>query len=275
MSDNPLGQASDHPERYSPEFLCPVSRSDNRGRLGIDTGELPFHGRDIWRAYELSWVDGHDKPHVALAEFSFPCEAPDLIESKSLKLYLGSLNQERFDSSDAVRECIARDLKAACGREVQVTLCDLRQQLWSPHPLVGDSAILLDHLPVTIEHWHPRPSLLQADPASVVEETLCSDLFRSRCPVTGQPDWGSVLIRYRGPAIEHRELLRYLVSFRLHEGFHEDCVETVFMDLLGRCAPEELMVGIHFLRRGGLEINPYRWTAGMEEPVEIPRAIRQ
>ncbi len=267
MSDNPLGQVTEYPQRYAPGVLHSLPRARARERSGIDTHSLPFGGFDLWRAYELSWLNSDGKPRVAIAELRFPCDSPWLIESKSLKLYCFSLNRERFANAETVRQRMQNDLGAAAGAEVDVQLFDLGAGRAQTALFTNEGATSLDDLPVTIDTWQPDASLLQSDSGRFVEEALCSDLFRSLCPVTGQPDWGSVLVRYRGPAIDHASLLRYLVSYREHAGFHEDCVEAFFNDLHHRCRPESLLVAIHFLRRGGLEINPYRMTGIEAGPI--------
>jgi len=266
-----LGRAVAAPTRYAPELLFAIARAGQRAALGIGSA-LPFHGVDIWNAYELSWLDLRGKPCVALATLRVPAGSPQLIESKSLKLYLGSFGFERIERDDLGAR-IEADLSGAAGAPVTVALSDpgaLTEAL-ALAELAGES---LDALELEIDHYGPpRDDFLTADAQVTVTETLTSALFKSNCPVTGQPDWASVQVRYRGPRIDHAGLLRYLVSYRDHSDFHEACVERIFVDLLARCAPVELSVYARYTRRGGLDINPYRST-GSEAPAN-PRGPRQ
>ena len=264
-----LGQAVAYRDTYAPELLFPIERQLKRDELGIAAGALPFVGEDLWNAYELSWLDARGKPVVALGEFRVPAASPRLIESKSLKLYLNAFNQQRMASVDEVQSRIAADLSAAAGAEVGVVLMPLatRPQRRSAYPQ-GDC---LDALDIAIDTYQPAPELLRAQGA-VVEETLYSHLLKSNCLVTGQPDWGMLVVRYRGPAIDREGLLRYVVSFRAHNEFHEQCVERVFCDLMARCRPQELAVWARYTRRGGLDINPFRAShAGLrpDEAMEV------
>ena len=266
---SPLGQAVAYRDTYAPELLFPIERQLKRDELGIVAGALPFVGEDLWNAYELSWLDARGKPVVALGEFRVPATSPRLIESKSLKLYLNAFNQQRMASVDEVQSRIAADLSAAAGAEVGVVLMPLatRPQRRSAYPQ-GDC---LDALDIAIDTYQPAPELLHATGAEV-EETLYSHLLKSNCLVTGQPDWGMLVVRYRGPAIDREGLLRYVVSFRAHNEFHEQCVERVFCDLMARCRPQELAVWARYTRRGGLDINPFRAShAGLrpDEAMEV------
>jgi 7-cyano-7-deazaguanine reductase len=250
-----LGQAVAYRDTYAPELLFPIERQLKRDELGIAAGALPFVGEDLWNAYELSWLDARGKPVVALGEFRVPADSLRLIESKSLKLYLNAFNQQRMTSVDEVQSRIAGDLSAAAGAEVGVVLMPLatRPHRRSAYP----QGECLDALDIEIDTYQPAPELLRA-PGAVVEETLYSHLLKSNCLVTGQPDWGMLVVRYRGPAIDREGLLRYVVSFRAHNEFHEQCVERVFCDLMARCRPQELAVWARYTRRGGLDINPFR-----------------
>lgn len=277
MATTPLGLQVSYPEHYDPSLLAPVPRADNRRTLGFVAGVLPFCGADVWNAYELSWLDTQGLPQVARGRFVFGCDSPNLIESKSLKLYLNSLNQESFDSPDMVRERIAADLSAAAGAPVEVmlqTFGGLQELLEAPG---GER---LDLLGVACSDYHPNPELLRLDGAgetftALVDEVLYTDLFRSRCPITGQPDWATVTVCYQGARIDHDGLLRYLVSYRLHDAFHEHCIERIFCDILQRCQPQALSVEANFLRRGGLDINPVRSTSEMTHYAALPRYNRQ
>ena len=266
---SPLGQAVAYRDTYAPELLFPIERQLKRDELGIAAGALPFVGEDLWNAYELSWLDARGKPVVALGEFRVPATSPRLIESKSLKLYLNAFNQQRMASVDEVQSRIAADLSAAAGAEVGVVLMPLatRPQRRSAYP----QGECLDALDIAIDTYQPAPELLHATGAEV-EETLYSHLLKSNCLVTGQPDWGMLVVRYRGPAIDRESLLRYVVSFRAHNEFHEQCVERVFCDLMARCRPQELAVWARYTRRGGLDINPFRAShAGLrpDEAMEV------
>ncbi|MBJ7575543.1 NADPH-dependent 7-cyano-7-deazaguanine reductase QueF [Luteimonas sp. MC1828] len=258
----PLGREVAYPRAYDASLLFPIARDAGRDTLGIGAA-LPFDGHDRWQAYELSWLDARGKPAVATATFLVPAASPRLIESKSLKLYLNSFNGTRFADAADVRARIAADLSGAAGATVAVDFG------LPPMAGVDDDAgsIDIDGVDVAIDAYdHPAPELLACDPAAEVEETLRSQLLKSNCPVTGQPDWASVRIAYRGPRIDRAALLHYLVSFREHAGFHEQCVEQVFVDLMAQCRPEWLSVEARYTRRGGLDINPWRATPGLPPP---------
>ncbi len=258
MSDLPLGKNVDYDAAYDPALLCAISRQPGRELLGINAA-LPFHGCDIWTAYELSWLDAKGKPQVACAEIHVPAESPYIVESKSLKLYFNSLNQHCFVDVNAVHTTIQRDLSACLGAAAVVHL-----MLPADWQRVASAAVVgecIDDLDVAIEHYQPAPELLRVSGAPIVTETLFSRLLRSRCPVTGQPDWATVQINYTGSAIDRAALLSYIVSFRQHQDFHEHCVERMFVDLIRQCRPEHLSIYARYLRRGGIDINPYRSTA--------------
>ena len=234
-----LGQAVAYRDTYAPELLFPIERQLKRDELGLSAEALPFVGEDLWNAYELSWLDSRGKPVVALGEFRVPAASPRLIESKSLKLYLNSFNQQRCASVEEVRATIARDLSAAAGAAVTVVLRPLHER---PGRRFGyPEGVCLDALEIDIERYQPCPETLRAE-GPEVEETLYSHLLKSNCLVTGQPDWGTLVVRYRGAAIDREGLLRYVVSFRAHNEFHEQCVERVFCDPMARCKPQELAV---------------------------------
>lgn len=257
--DSALGRDTVYPQGYDAGLLFPIPRSQGRNALGL--GEtLPFHGVDIWNGYELSWLEPSGKPRIAIARFSIPANSPNLIESKSFKLYLGSFAATSMASVAALRERLVQDLSAVAGAAVDVELT-----LPAQFPEERISALrgeCIDETDASITHYGPpRPEFLVADGAHLVAETLVSHLLKSNCPVTGQPDWASVQIDYAGPRIERAALLRYLVSFREHSDFHEQCVERIFCDLTARCAPQRLSVYARYTRRGGLDINPWRSSA--------------
>ncbi|OLO07631.1 NADPH-dependent 7-cyano-7-deazaguanine reductase QueF [Salinicola sp. MH3R3-1] len=271
LTDAPLGRESAYPERYDASLLFPIERAANRAPLRIDSTSLPFVGGDEWWAFELSWLDLRGKPVVAVARFRLPADSPQLIESKSWKLYLNSFNQTTFADREAVVEFLQRDLSAAAGAPVTVELYGADDAELAPQPMPGDC---LDDIEVDIDRYTPSPDLLACDESDIVEETLHSHLLKSNCPVTGQPDWGSVLIAYRGPRLDRAALLRYVISYRQHQDFHEHCVEHIFVDLMARCRPQELLVMARYVRRGGLDINPWRATPGWT-PALPARLLRQ
>lgn len=256
----PLGREVAYPRHFDAALLFPIARTLGRAEIGIGA-TLPFIGHDRWHAYELSWLDGRGKPVVATATITVPGDSPHLVESKSLKLYLNSLNHTRFDDADAVRARIAADLSQAAGADVAVVfgLPAMAE--------AADDGTSIDGRDVEIASYGPPDaSLLAADDGETVEEHLTSALLKSNCPVTGQPDWASVHVVYRGPRIDRDALLRYLVSFRDHAEFHEQCVERVFVDLMAQCRLQALSVEARYTRRGGLDINPWRATPGHAPP---------
>jgi len=264
----PLGRPVDYPRHYDPGLLFPIARAVGRTALSIATdAALPFDGTDRWHAYELSWLDARGKPIVSTATFTVPATSPNLVESKSLKLYLNSFNATRFASADDVRARIATDLSRAAGATV-----DVRFGL-PPMGEAGD-VIDLDVQDIEIDAYGPPNPAYLACVGDVVAERLRSGLMKSNCPVTGQPDWAEVRIDYHGPRIDHEGLLRYLVSFRDHAEFHEQCVERLFVDLMAHCHPHSLSIEARYTRRGGLDINPWRGTPGLAAPAAV-RAERQ
>ena len=282
MSENPLGKQTQYPQQYDAALLYPVSRLLNRKQLGLDADDLPFSGFDHWRAYELSWLLKGGKPVVAMADIIVPCDSPFLIESKSMKLYFNSLNQHEFVDYESVQNCIVDDLSRAAGKSVQVRLHELSAglpgTLHTAEP--SHTVISLDNLQLEVSAYQPDASLLTlaaagADAQCNISETLVSDLFRSNCPITAQPDWGTISVSYSGAAISHASLLSYIISFRQHEGFHEHCVEKIYCDIQRVCAPTSLTVSINFLRRGGLEINPIRSSDADTQVKALARLLRQ
>ncbi|HBP42728.1 MAG: NADPH-dependent 7-cyano-7-deazaguanine reductase QueF [Vreelandella alkaliphila] len=266
----PLGRDSAYPEHYDAGLLYPIPRAANRAPLGIEDSKLPFVGEDEWHAFEVSWLNNRGKPIVAVARFRLPADSPNLIESKSWKLYLNSLNQTRFESREAVQHVLVRDLAAAAGAAVSVELLAVDDAELAPQRLPGEC---LDDLDIDISDYTPSAAHLAVS-EEIVEETLHSHLLKSNCPVTGQPDWGSVLIRYKGPKIDREGLLRYLIGYRQHQDFHEHCVEHIFTDLMQLAKPDELLVLARYVRRGGLDISPWRATPGLTPPSPL-RLARQ
>ena len=266
-SGSMLGREVAYPQRFDAGLLYPIPRALGRAAIGIDADSLPFAGVDRWHAYELSWLDARGKPQVATATFEVPADSPRLVESKSFKLYLNSCNGARFADIEVLRVQVEADLSAAAGAPVSMA--------FGLPPMQSNGGDSIDALDIEIDRYGPPDaSLLAADAADIVEETLASALLKSNCPVTGQPDWADVAIAYRGPRIDRAGLLRYLVSFRDHAEFHEQCVERIFIDLVARCRPQWLSVQARYTRRGGLDINPWRATAGLAPPA-ASRSERQ
>ena len=256
----PLGRHVDYPREYDPSLLFPIARALGRSHIGLSDQALPFVGLDRWHAYELSWLDRRGKPCMATATLTVPADSPNLVESKSLKLYLNSFTASRVGSAEEVRARIGDDLGRCAGAPVEVA--------FGLPPMRESAGESLDELDVAIDDYGPpNAAHLAVDPAMVVEETLSCGLLKSNCPVTGQPDWARVDIAYRGPRLDRAGLLRYLVSFRDHAEFHEQCVERIFADLLRLASPQALSVEARYTRRGGLDINPWRATAGFLRPV--------
>lgn len=272
-SGSPLGKNTAYVNEYNPHLLFPIPRAEKRAELGI-TDSPPFFGMDVWTAYEISWLNLRGKPQVAIATLLVPADSPHIVESKSLKLYLNSFNQSRLAGEEALLELLSTDLSSAFGAPVQIKLT-----------LSGDFAQLkmaeldgqlIDRLDIEVDTYSPNKSLLLADKASPpVEEKLVSHLLKSNCPVTNQPDWASIQIQYVGPAIDQERLLKYLIGFRLHQGFHEHCVEQIFMDLLRECSPSKLLVLARYTRRGGIDINPWRSNFSLSKMPSNARNARQ
>lgn len=272
LSHGPLGQSVSYVSQYDPTLLFPIARSHNRAALNLADDKLPFTGVDLWNAYELSWLDAKGKPRIAMATFSVPADSPNIIESKSFKLYLNSFNQTRLVNSAALRGRLERDLSAAAGAPVGLDF--FLPQRFSELQMGELDGIYIDKLDIEIDSYEPAPEVLRTRPGDTVEETLASRLLKSNCPVTGQPDWASVQIRYRGAPIDRESLLRYIVSFRQHAEFHEHCVERIYTDIMHACRPELLTVYARYTRRGGLDINPWRSNFEAAPPADL-RTVRQ
>jgi len=271
---SPLGKTSAYIDQYDASLLFPLPRLTKRAEIGLP-GAIPFLGADLWTAFELSWLNPRGKPQVALAHFTIPCETPNIVESKSFKLYLNSFNNTRFASHDEIKARIRSDISAAIwhgeavGGSAGVKL--LLPEAFDREPVHELDGVNLDRLDVECTHYQPAPELLRAAlHEQPVTETLVSHLLKSNCLVTGQPDWGSVQISYSGHQIDQAGLLQYIVSFRNHNEFHEQCVERIFMDVWTRCKPTQLTVYARYTRRGGLDINPWRTSA----PGALPPNVR-
>ena len=269
--NGPLGQRSENVDTYTPSLLVSLERASSRADIGIE-GSLPFRGEDVWHAYELNWLTTSGKPEVAALRVNVPCNSPCLVESKSLKLYLNSFAQTRFTSRADVLQTLNSDLGVAFRAPVMVELLSLAQ---IPEVTAAPAGVCLDGLEVNGVTYERAPALLHVENESgqrLVKETLFSNLFRSVCPVTGQPDFATMIVQYVGRPIRRTALLEYLISFRQHAAFHEAAVEQIFMDISARCAPEQLSVCGKFLRRGGIDISPFRSDQEDRAPVlRLPR----
>ena len=273
MSTIALGKHTQYPDQYDPGLLFPIPRSENRQKLGIKPNQaLPFVGVDIWNAFELSWLNPKGKPQIALAEFQIPADSPNMIESKSFKLYLNSLNSARFENEAEVRERLIEDLSTIAGSKISTRINPLDSV--SKKGMQEMSGVLMDRLDIDIDpSLAADPTLLAVNESfGPIEQCLVSHLLKSNCPVTGQPDWASIQIRYQGRPILEEGLLRYLIGFRQLGEFHEHCVETIFCDIKRQCKPEKLSVYARYTRRGGLDINPFRTDHNAPWPENIRHA---
>lgn len=261
----PLGKNSTYPEKYDPSLLFPIPRQTGRQHLGIQPPPA-WVGEDIWRAFEVSWLNAKGKPEIAILKFIIPATSTHIIESKSFKLYLNSFNQEKIEWNELAQR-LKIDLSKAAGAEVIIEKEMAHTPLAMQHseqPLLY--ATSLDELDVECHIYEPTPSLLKVDVTRPIKEVLISDLLKSNCPVTSQPDWGTVVISYEGYAIDHSSLLQYIVSYRHHNGFHEQCVEQIYCDIMQQCQPKALEVYARYTRRGGLDINPRRASPNFIAP---------
>ena len=266
MQDNLLGKNSSIPKDYDPKILTALDRLESRRKAGLDHYHDKFEGKDFWTSYETSWLDLDGIPQNCILNFAYSCKSKYFVESKSLKLYLYSLNNKKFNSVDEIRSLIKNDLEDALKTEVDVELNKKPRE-------IADDTFSIDQEDIDKIDKHPNSLVIEPGDIDTIEENLSSSLFRSLCPVTAQPDWATVYISYKGNSIKHSGLLRYLLSFRNHQGFHEECVERIFTDIMKRCRLTELSVRANFLRRGGIEINPIRVTPGCN--LNISREVRQ
>tara|TARA_R110002167_G_scaffold115013_1_gene289050 strand:+ start:8027 stop:8878 length:852 start_codon:yes stop_codon:yes gene_type:complete len=274
LSNLVLGKTTDYCSQYNPELLQAVPRSLNRDSLGLKAEQLPFVGEDVWYGYELSWLNDKGKPVVAVAEFSFPCTSANIVESKSFKLYLNSFNQTKFSSWQQVESALSADLSATADAIANVKLFPVNN--CPALALSADNALCIDDLDVEINHYQLAPEILSTanrNQESQVEEYLVCHLLKSNCLITNQPDWASIYINYSGKQICHKSLLKYLISFRQHNEFHEQCVERIFCDIQHFCEIKSLSVFARYTRRGGLDINPFRST--IEKKAPKLRTLRQ
>ena len=273
LNDSGLGKVVEYNAHYNPKLLFPIARQSKRAELGLTPETLPFTGFDLWNHYEVSWLNQKGKPVVAIAEITYPCESPQIIESKSMKLYFNSFNQTKFKHIDNIRATIERDLSVGVGMPVSVVLTDLsdaKDELLSARM----DGVCLDTLDVQCTAYLVDPTLLTTK-STLITETVFSNLLKSNCLITNQPDWATVQIQYTGKQIDHEGLLKYVVSFRNHNEFHEQCIERIFVDIMTHCQPEDLVVYGRYTRRGGLDINVFR----SKHPVHLAdanvRLVRQ
>ena len=267
LQSSVLGKTTDYASSYTPSLLHPIARKLNRDQIAVDETNLPFKGEDTWTGYELSWLNPKGKPQVAVASFVFPCQSSHIIESKSFKLYLNSFNQSRFESMAAVQQTLKADLSEAANCEVSVTLYGPEEYDCIPFTALPGTCI--DDLDISVDSYTPNSALLQTASDKVVEETLHSHLLKSNCLITSQPDWASIVIHYHGPQIDREALLKYLISFRDHNEFHEQCVERIYCELWRALKPHKLSVYARYPRRGGLDINPFRSSEHNQTPYKV------
>ena len=262
-----LGKQTNYTSEYNSDLLQAVPRKLNRDDLALNNNNLPFKGEDVWYGYELSWLNNKGKPIVAVAEFRFPCTSPNLVESKSFKLYLNSFNQTKFNSWQEVEDILIKDLSITSGDTTNVSLYKVDQ---CPALEISEiEASCIDDLDITINYYDYQTNLLkgiQNRDTDIKEEFVVSHLLKSNCLITNQPDWASVYISYKGAQLNHEILLAYIISFRQHNEFHEQCVERIFTDINSYCNLEQLTVFARYTRRGGLDINPYRSTSQQIAP---------
>lgn len=269
-----LGKKTDYTSKYDPSLLQAVPRSLNRDELALNETNLPFVGEDVWYGYELSWLNDKGKPIVALVEFRFACTSPNIVESKSFKLYLNSFNQTKFTSIEEVKACLEKDVSNTSGSKAQVTLFAVDK--CPALEIACDESVCIDALDIEIDNYQFNAKHLQNSQThspSIIEQNLVSHLLKSNCLITNQPDWASIYISYKGKEINQEKLLKYLISFRQHNEFHEQCVERIFCDLQQYCQLEALTVYARYTRRGGLDINPFRSTHLTNAPWR--RTLRQ
>jgi len=264
-----LGKETRYSDFYDPSLLCPIPRV--KARQSNDKS-LPFVGIDLWTAYELSWLNLDGLPQMAIVEFMIPCDSESIVESKSFKLYLNSFIQTQFASMEAIHSQLVKDLSAATGAVVNVVLYEI-SEYQGIQPVSEPKGLCIDRQSLVIDTYSPDPTLLATESNKQVSETLYSHLLKTNCPVTDQPDWASIYIFYKGSKIDRAGLLKYIVSYRQHQDFHEQCVEQIFVDIMSACSPAELSVYARYLRRGGLDINPFRSNHCTHPP--LFRHVRQ
>lgn len=272
-----LGKSTEYTSEYTPELLQGVPRSLNRNDLSVNLDNLPFVGEDVWYGYELSWLNNKGKPVVAVAEFRFPCTSEFIVESKSLKLYLNSFNQTRFNTTSDVEKILSADLSKTAGSPATVNLFGVDHCPALNIVKNAEGSVCIDSADISVDDYNYNADILNQvqnpNEGNVTEEHLVSHLLKSNCLITNQPDWASIYIYYRGSALCHATLLKYLISFRQHNEFHEQCVERIYCDLQKACQLDELTIFARYTRRGGLDINPFRSSHKLSAP--FARTLRQ
>lgn len=271
LTASPLGKENVYTDQYDPTLLFAICRDGNRINIGIDIKKLPFRGVDIWNGFDFTWLDANNIPQFGILSIYIPCESPNLIESKSLKLYLFSFANSSFDNENEIIKILEKDLSQCAGNTIKVHYSNNAEPFSVLEPT--STGLSLDQLTISCDEKNVNPDLLGTDDTSLTSEILCSDYLKSNCLVTGKPDWGSVRISYTGPQINHEGLLKYIVSYRNHQGFHEQCIEKIFYDILTICKPLKLSVEGRYTRRGGLDINPIR--TNVDIPIKNNRLYRQ
>ncbi|WP_286232775.1 NADPH-dependent 7-cyano-7-deazaguanine reductase QueF [Thalassotalea sediminis] len=266
-----LGKNTEYASQYNPDLLQSVPRSLNRNELALIEGQLPFIGEDIWYGYEVSWLNSKGKPIVKVAEFRFPCTSPNIVESKSFKLYLNSFNQTKFPSEQAVKDAMVKDLSKTSAANAKVTLYPVDN--CPVLAIKNHSSQCIDDLDIEMNDYQLSSAHLSTESNEEVTESLVSHLLKSNCLITNQPDWASLFVEYQGPKISHQALLKYVISFREHNEFHEQCVERIYCDIMEICKPTKLSVYARYTRRGGLDINPFR-SSHQQQP-KPARTLRQ
>ncbi|AGF48897.1 NADPH-dependent 7-cyano-7-deazaguanine reductase QueF [Candidatus Kinetoplastidibacterium galati] len=267
---NPLGHDIEYSFKYDPNYLFAIPRKT--------ISKIPMYGLDIWNIYELSWLNNNGKPEIAIAKIEIPSNSLNIIESKSLKLYLNSFNNTNFENINEVKDILNKDISNAIQCPVFIKMITPENFHMLYIEKSSDVGLCIDDIEVKINIYKPSPELLELSNTSVdvVSETIISRMFRSRCPVTGQPDWASIKIKYKGIKIDHSSILKYIISYRDHLGFHENCIDKIFMDISYTCQPNYLSVYGNFTRRGGIDINPWRTSDRNEPPpLENCRTERQ
>ncbi len=273
LNQSGLGKKVAYKATYNPELLFAIPRESKRQEIGINQ-PIPFVGFDLWNHYEVSWLNQKGKPIVAVASLFYSCESPNIIESKSMKLYFNSFNNTQISDTESLKRTIEQDISIRIEAPVSVNITELNTAK-DERFYVSMTGVCLDHLDIDCSIYTVNPTYLSTESSIVVEETLFSNLLKANCLVTNQPDWATVQIYYKGLKINHEGLLKYLISFRNHNEFHEQCIERIFMDIMRHCQPEKLAVYGRFTRRGGLDINAYRGTEVIDPLANNSRLIRQ
>lgn len=266
--DNPLGKQVSYSDVFDPTLLYPIARAQSRVQLGIKD-PVPFEGIDRWTCYEVSWLSPEGAPLVGIASIEYPAHSPNIVESKSLKLFLGSMNFTQFPSRESVVSAI-KDALSPVLRDSRISVQISLPEEWHSYAVQPVPGECID----AVVGNSTSSGLIQSEDGEV-SELLHSNLLRSLCPVTNQPDWGTLVLYYRGKKLNRASLAQYLVRHRSYQGFHEECCERIFSDVARAIKPSELWVGCFYTRRGGIDINPERWLPGTQRPAPVGRLARQ